>query len=625
MTKTRLLMASILGSAAAVALPQAASAQQIDRVVSFGDSTVDTGNALAIVDATVGLPPDAAAVYPTGRFSGGVSLADTISAELNATNDDFAIGGALTGNTNTNAGLPGFGTEWNLFLAGGGDAFPIPGIFPTVSGTFDANDLLLLSLGGNDGRIYQQSGGTVAGAGAAAAVSVAQMSAGLDALVAAGAQNISYIAVDTASAPEVAFQPDPATAAAVRSAFAGAFNAGVQSTLAGYAANGVMVHYLDGNTVVDNILANAAEFGFTDYACPVFALDTSCVVDSSGYVIYGDALHPTSDTNRVIADYVAAQLNAPLTIGAPAEMSIDNARHFGRTLTARVDGTAPRDGDMAEGLKVFLGGDTSSRAADMTMTQAAYDTSTFGIHGGIEYGLGNGVVGLMGRYAMPKADYGNRTAEAEATTLEIGAFAGFALGPIYAQAYAGYGDDDLEVERAGIRGIAALDREADFGGDHFVAGGKIGYLTPVGIFRIGPSIAIDHASVDLDGYTESGDDALNLIVDEVAYSSTRGSVGVDLRGDFDNWGTQVRPHLRVALEKEFSDSDRMYYFSQTSSPGIVNSWTLGEADDSLYGRVTGGMSAQIFSNLRLDLAANTTISKDDGNETGASLSLSLGF
>ena len=46
---------------------------------------------------------------------------------------NFAIGGALTNNTNTNgAGIPGFITEWNAYLGGGG------GPFPTVDGTFDA-------------------------------------------------------------------------------------------------------------------------------------------------------------------------------------------------------------------------------------------------------------------------------------------------------------------------------------------------------------------------------------------------------------------------------------------------------------------------------------------------------
>ena len=624
MIKTRLLSASLLAGAAAFALPQAASAQEITRVVSFGDSTVDTGNALAIVDATVGLPPTAAAVYPTGRFSGGVSLADTVSAELFATNDDFAIGGALSDNTNTNAGLPGFATEWNLFLAGGGSAFPIPGIFPSVDGTFGSGDLLLLALGGNDGRIYQSTGGTVAGAAVAGATSAAYASAGLNALVAAGAQNISYIAVDTSAAPEVFAFPDPAAAAAVRSAFASSYNAGIQSTLSGFAANGVMVHYLDGNTVVNNILSNMAEFGFTDYACPIFP-DTTCVIDSSTYVIYGDALHPTSSTNKVIAEYVAAQLNAPLTIDGNAMMAMDNARHFGRTLTARVDGTAPRDGDMAEGFHVFLGADYSSRGVAGTMWQNNFDTSAFGIHGGFEYGAGNFVIGAMGRYAMPKFDYGNRTAEGEATSIEVGGYAAYALGPIYIQGYAGAGWDDHEIERMGVRDISSLERSAEFDGDHTVYGGKIGYLLNAGIFRVGPSVAIDYAKVNVDGYTESGDAALNLNVDPIEFSSTRGSIGIDIRGDFDNSGIQVRPHARFAFEKNMGDSMRMYRFSQTTSPGIVNSWNLGEEDDGLYGRLSGGFSAQLFSNIRLDSAVAMTFEKDDGNEVGASVSLNVGF
>ncbi|MBW0144253.1 autotransporter domain-containing protein [Sphingomicrobium clamense] len=622
MTKTRLLSASLLAGAALIA-PQAASAQEITRVVSFGDSTVDTGNALAIVDATVGLPPSAAAVYPTGRFSGGLSIADTLAEELNASLDDFAIGGALTDNSNTNAGLPGFATQYSLFLNGGA-GFPIPGIFPSVSGTFESDDLVLLSLGGNDGRIYQQTGGDVAGAAVAGATSAAQASFGLNTLIQAGAQNISYIAIDTSTAPEVAFQPDPANAAAVRSAFASSYNAGIQTTLAGFAANGVMVHYLDGNQVVENILANP-EFGIGEFACPLFVVDTACVVDSSNYVIYGDALHPTTATNRVIAEYIAAQLNAPLTIDGNAMMAMDNARHFGRTLTARIDGTAPRDGDMAEGFKIYAGGDYSSRGVTGTMWQNTFDTSAFGIHGGVEVGVGNFVVGGMARYAMPKFDYGNRTAEGEATSIEVGGYAAYALGPIYLQGYVGAGWDDHEIERAGVRNIDALSRSAEFDGDHFVYGGKIGYLLNAGIFRVGPSIAYDYAKVDLDGYTESGDAALNLNVDPIDFSSGRGSLGIDMRGDFDNWGIQVRPHARFAFEKNMGDSMRMYRFSQTTSPGIVNSWNLGEEDDGLYGRLSGGFSAQLFSSVRLDTAVSMTFEKDDGNETGASVSLNVGF
>ena len=53
------------------------------------------------------------------------------------------------------------------FLAGGGALG-----FPTVGTALDRNDLVAVSIGGNDARNYQQTGGTLAGAGAAAATAV---------------------------------------------------------------------------------------------------------------------------------------------------------------------------------------------------------------------------------------------------------------------------------------------------------------------------------------------------------------------------------------------------------------------------------------------------------------------
>ncbi|WP_265569873.1 autotransporter domain-containing protein [Sphingomicrobium nitratireducens] len=624
MTKTRLLAASLLATAAM--MPQAAHAQRIDRIVAFGDSYADQGNAFEIIDAFGDIPASAKLAYPTGRFSGGTNYIDTLAQLLNVDVDNFAIGGALTDNTNTNAGLPGFATEWNVFLGGGGDVFPAPTVFPEVSGTFGENDLLAISIGGNDARFYQQNGGLLANAPLAGAVSAAYATAGLDALVAAGAQNISYLAGNTANLPEVQYQPDPAAAFAVRDAYYQAFDAQMRDTLAGYAANGVMVHYLDLNAVLGNLESNLAAFGFQGIACPPFLLDTICIADKSvanSYVVYGDQLHLTSAGFEVVAKYVAAQLQAPLSMTASSDLAIDNARQFGRVMTQRMDGTSPRDGDMAEGLKVYVGGDAMSRSIDMTQTQDPLKVRTAGVHGGIEYGFGNGVVGLMGRYSMPEAEYAEGYAEAEATSLQIGAFAGYAMGPAFVQAYAGWGTDDHEVEREGI--IEDLARSAEMDGDHLVLGAKAGYLANVGKLRVGPVLALDYATVDVDGYTESGDPALNLNVDSIEYSSLRGAVGVELRGDFAGSGVQLRPHASLMLEKDLDGDGRVFSFSQTASPTIVNSFDVGETPDDLYGRISGGFSAQIFSSVRLDVAANATIDKTDGDETGASVALSFGF
>src|ERR687890_807442 len=85
-----LACASLLGIAAA-ATP--ASAQQIDRMVVFGDSYTDQGNAFALGYAN----PQALAIYPTRRFSGGTNYIDTLSQILHVPVQNFSIGGAFGG------------------------------------------------------------------------------------------------------------------------------------------------------------------------------------------------------------------------------------------------------------------------------------------------------------------------------------------------------------------------------------------------------------------------------------------------------------------------------------------------------------------------------------------------
>ena len=88
-----------------------AGAQQIDRIVAFGDSYADTGNAFALGYAN----PQALAIYPTKRFSGGSNYIDTLSNLLQVPVENFAIGGAFGG---TNSGTLCF------------DSFYAPGTSP---------------------------------------------------------------------------------------------------------------------------------------------------------------------------------------------------------------------------------------------------------------------------------------------------------------------------------------------------------------------------------------------------------------------------------------------------------------------------------------------------------------
>ena len=627
MSIRRLTVASLL-AASALSFAAPAQAQRVDRIVTFGDSYADDGNFFQIL----GINPVATQIYTTGRFSGGTNYVDTLSGLLGAPVENFAIGGAIAQTfpgappvSNTNCGMIppscplGFAYEVDQFFNVG----PQSAAFPNSPTTFDEGDLLTVSIGGNDGRYYQQTGGTLVGAAASAQLSVTAATAQLDRLVAAGAPTISFLAGDTARLPEVATDP---TAAGIRSAFSAAFNSGMQSTLAGYAADGAIVHYLDLNLMLDNVIANPTAYGITrGLVCPAFVPPTpaspTCLLNAGGYLFYGDNVHLTSDGFKIVGQYIAAQLTAPLVLQAPSDLGLDVAHQFGNTLTSRMDTGSPRDGDTLTGLRFFVLGDSISRKQDAGPRNLSYRATSVGATAGIEYGFGTGVAGLAVNYSKPKANFTTDAADVESRSLQVGGYAGFAIAGAFAQAYAGYGSDKHDLKRAGV--VEGM--KADPKGHHFLIGAKGGYLIPVWKFRAGPIVAVDYAKAKVDGYTEEGDPALALDVSSVSYKSLRGGVGLEVRGDFEGGGVQFRPYTSLLLEKEFSGDGRAVRFAQTSAPTIVNSWEFEDASNKPYARFVSGFSAAILSGVSLDVAGSRTMGKEEGEETSAQVGLRFGF
>src|SRR6202011_2186313 len=112
--KSALLCALVTAGGAVLPIGEARAQTVFTTIQAFGDSYADTGNLFKIIG--IPNPP----TYPTGRFSGGTNFVDTTSALLGIPQNNFAIGGAKTGTTNTVApGLPGFTQEWVQFVGSG--------------------------------------------------------------------------------------------------------------------------------------------------------------------------------------------------------------------------------------------------------------------------------------------------------------------------------------------------------------------------------------------------------------------------------------------------------------------------------------------------------------------------
>lgn len=597
--KRALLCASLLPFAA---LSTPAAAQQIDRIIVFGDSYADTGNALRLA----GVNPITTQVYTTGRFTGGSNYVDTLTDILQVPQFNFAIGGARTNNGNQTTGLPGLTTEVQVFLAGGGTLG-----FPTVNNTLDRSDLVAVSIGGNDARFYQQSGGTIAGAPAAAATAVTSFQQNFNLVMQRGTPTISFLAGDTGLLPEIATNP---SGAAVRTAYSTAFNNGVQQVLAGYAANGSIVHCLDLTKMLGEVNANPGAYGLTGgLVCPAFP-NSTCIANSAApFLFYGDLLHPTSVGSAIIGRYIATQLAAPLTLQGPSELGFDTARQWSRTLTSRND---LYRGDAVEGLRLYAVGDYFSRNASRTDQNSAFDVRGYGATIGAEYGTAGGLIGIAGNYSKPRLTFGTDAARDRAKSWQVGAYGNLSMGGLFGQAYAGYGSDDHRISRAGV--VQGMEARPD--GSHTLAGAKAGYLMPFAGMSAGPIVAVDYVRAKVDAYTETGDPALALNVGSQTLRSFTGQLGIEVRGEVAGF----RPFIDVVAERDLSVNDRVISFSQTSAPIIVNSWDASRRKET-YGRISGGGSASLSSGISVDAFVSTTLGRDHGNEVGGQIGVKARF
>ena len=591
-----------------------ASAQRVKRIVAFGDSYADTGNLFKLL----GIAPPS--VYNTGRFSGGTNFVDTMSQLLAVPDDNFAIGGAFTNNGNINGpGIPGFVTEYQSFLAGGG-----PAAFPRVSGTFGPNDLLVISIGGNDARAFERSLGTnptsaqlstlLAGAPAQAQVKVGEATAGLTALVNAGARNITFLAGDTGRLPEV----QGLAIAQVGSLYSGTFNTGMQASLANFARQGVIVNYLDLNKIGDVVAANLSAFGLQSAgACPVACVTTNPELLDK-YLFYVDQLHLTSAGFAIVGRYAVRQLEAPLHFQAQTEAGLQAAGSFGSTLSGRLD--LARGGGH-DGLGFFVLGHGASRDYASSLTSDPYSLETVGGSAGVEYRTGGAVIGVAVDYSRPKAVFVTGAGSIRAHDWQAGAFAGWSGGGAFLQGYAGYGWLKYRMNRAAV--IDTI--HARPSGTSVTAGGKAGFLAGFGGLKVGPVISVDYERAKIDPYTETGDPVLTLNVGKQKADSVLGNAGLELRGNFSSGGLSVSPYAAVTAERELQGDARTVTYAETAAPTIVNSFNLPRRPRDTHGRVTAGASLALGSAISLQIQGSTSFDRKGGDDKGGFVGLKVGF
>ena len=263
-----------------VCLNPTVQAGEITGIVSFGDSLTDTGN---LYTAT-GQPP---APYYQGRFSNGPVWVEYLANQLGVAaptpsllgGSDYAWAGALTGDGSIPDGVPNTGAQISTYLA---------------SNTPTSTQLFTLWAGANDLLTGQTD----------PSIPVSNIGSEITTLASAGAKLFMV--------PNLPLLGDlPATNTLPQGERDGlnqlslAFDSLLHSELGQLRQSlGITIVEVDINSLVQNMIANPAQYGFTNVTTA--ALDDG-VLSGQGYLFW-DSIHPTTSGHEFVASAAEAAM-----------------------------------------------------------------------------------------------------------------------------------------------------------------------------------------------------------------------------------------------------------------------------------------------------------------------------
>jgi phospholipase/lecithinase/hemolysin len=294
-----------------------ARADQITGIVSFGDSLSDVGNDYL---ASGGTQPSPAADYSQGRFTNGGNWLDYLAHDLGvaapkaslAGGSDYAFGGASTGSGTTTyapgEAAPNVGSQIATYLS---------------TNTPTAGELFTIWAGANNLLIGNQSNPLVPAQDIANEITT---------LASAGAKQ--FLVPNLPLLGEI-----PASSGLTLAQRQGldAWSVGFNQTLQAEASSlqkslGVQIHVVDIQGLFQQVLANPANYGFTNVTGS--AINSS--LNGMGYLFW-DAEHPTTAADALIAEVAAESVPEPSMLFVFA-MSIGglavSIKHRGRRFAA---------------------------------------------------------------------------------------------------------------------------------------------------------------------------------------------------------------------------------------------------------------------------------------------------
>lgn len=586
---------------------------------AFGDSLSDNGRVLREtgINPTVAVENlvfGSSGIYANGRWSNGLNYTEIVPALVGAAyapSNGFAVGGAQS--------IHQAPTPPGPFSLSPAFAWGLPDQIDTFAarvGRFAPNDLINIWIGQNDPVPAATQQAAVAGI-------IGNITNSISRLASLGGRQFIVFSEETYTT----------TGTNVGNV---AINNQLPGALAALSASGLNIHYFDVDALLTRVRANPTAYGFAPNAgtvncneVPACALNGATTGLENQY-ISPEGIHLTGAMNMIVANFLANQLNAPLTMSVQADMAQSSGTVFANSLLGRLDAYRYQNASASpSNAYAMYNKELPKQPVDpygpwsifaMGTYAQANQNAGFGT-AGYNNDVGAGTVGfdykrnpnllLGGAFSYSDATT-NLALENTKTELKSYQFAGFASATYanwFSDVVISYGLNDYQINRAGVgSGITASPD-----GNNFVATGKAGYLFDTAMLRLGPIVGFAYSKVWIDAYTEIGDPLLTQAVRSQNLEGWTGSAGVQFRLPNTIALKGFNPYLNLTAEQDFGGNVRIITTAQTYALNLPITTQAGDGQSYTYGKVAGGTTIDLGGRFSAMINAETTFARGGGN------------
>ncbi|MGH8502228.1 MAG: autotransporter outer membrane beta-barrel domain-containing protein [Gammaproteobacteria bacterium] len=251
-------------------------------------------------------------------------------------------------------------------------------------------------------------------------------------------------------------------------------------------------------------------------------------------------------------------------------------------------GGAAGDDGIEGRLGAFLNGSYYWGDKDATSRENAFDFDNFGLVGGIDYRFtDNWVGGLAVNYSQTNADFETGPGgDSDTDTYGGSLFGTYYQGPFYVDAHANYSRNEFETTRRIIipnnnpNVTLDLDRTAsgETDGNQYTIGLGAGYNLERRGLTVTPYGRLEYIDLDIDGYTETGADGLNLRVSDQSVTSLQSAFGAQLAYALSIETGVLVPQVYAEWDHEFRNDSESISAVYVNDPFNLSNFVIPTED-----------------------------------------------